>query len=215
MAGKVLVCGAGGHAAVVLDIMLSSGFSADDIGIVDPALPVGSLFMDVAVVGRDSDISMLYDQGYHQAFVAVGSIGDLAIRQRVASCLEANQYEMVSVIHPRAIVGRGVSLGKGIYVGARAVVNANSVIDDYSILNTGCIVEHNCRIGKWCHLSPGSTLCGSVCVGDETHIGAQTVVRQGIAIGKGSLIGIGSVVTHPIGDYQVAYGNPCKEERRR
>ena len=55
---------------------------------------------------------------------------------------------------------------------------------------------------------------GTIYVGDDTWIGAGVIILPGISIGKRCVIGAGSVVTHDIPDDSVAYGVPCRVERK-
>ena len=55
---------------------------------------------------------------------------------------------------------------------------------------------------------------GTIYVGDDTWIGAGVIILPGISIGKRCVIGAGSVVTHDIPDDSLAYGVPCRVERK-
>lgn len=211
--GKILLIGAGGHCCSVLDSLLSFN-NYEFIGIVDRTFNVGNKLltvMGVPVVGNDEELGRLYEDGYEYAFVTVGSVGDISIRKRLVQLIKKKNFIIPNIIDKTGIVSSFSACGEGIYVGKRAVINANSRIGDYSIVNTSSVVEHGSIIGEFVHLAPGSIVCGDTHIGDGTHIGAGSVIKQGIHIGKGSIIGAGSVVVSNIGDYVIAFGNPCKQ----
>jgi sugar O-acyltransferase (sialic acid O-acetyltransferase NeuD family) len=208
---KLLLIGGGGHCHSVLDAVMKNG-KFSEFGIIDKDSQAACL--GVPVIGRDEDLPMLLKDGWSDAFVTVGSVGDTALRRRLYAMIKALGFTIPMVIDPSAELAKDVQLSRGVFVGKRAVVNAGAVIGECAIVNTGAIVEHDCIIGRFSHVSPGTVLCGQVVVGNDSHIGAGSVVRQCLEIGERSIIGIGSVVTENIPDDVLAYGNPCKIIKR-
>lgn len=218
-AKKILLIGAGGHCLSVLDSLLSS-YNYIDIGIIDKnydMLETSSIIkkpctiMDVPIVGNDNDLNKLYEEGYTDAFITVGSVGNVTIRKKLYQLVKSIGYHIPNIIDKTGIVSPHAICGEGIYVGKRAVVNANTQIGNCTIINTASVIEHECVVGDFVHVAPGSMVCGNVHIGSETHIGAGSVIKQGIRIGKETMIGVGSVVVKNIGSNVTAYGNPCKE----
>ena len=204
---RLLLIGGGGHCKSVLDCALSMA-CFDEIGIVDRDLLVSAL--GIHVVGSDDDLPRLKNEGWTDAFVSVGSIGDTNLRRRLYQIIKDLDFVIPTIIDPSAVVGRKTEIGEGVFIGKQAVINAGASIGVCAIINTGAIIEHDCRIGAFSHISPGGILCGQVIVGDDSHIGAGTVVRQSISIGDNTLIGAGSVVIKDVPNNSKAYGNPCK-----
>ena len=207
---NLLLIGGGGHCGSVLDSILSqNGFSR--LGIIDTTdAPV----LGVPVVGSDDDLPRLLREGWTDAFVTVGSTGDVALRRRLYEMIRRLGFRIPAIVDGAAVIARNVTLGEGCYVGKKAVVNTGAVLGRCAIVNTGAIVEHDCLIGDFVHISPGAVLCGQVTVGDDSHIGAGAVVRQQIQIGARALVGAGSVVVGNVPDHVTAYGNPCKVIQR-
>ena len=165
---------------------------------------------EVPVIGTDDDIEALYKKGWNEAFISVGSVGDVRIRKKLYEMVKSYGISIATIIDPTAIVANNCEIKEGVYIGKKAVVNTNSLVKECAILNTGSIIEHDCVVGSFSHISPGTTICGNVSIGDETHIGAGTVVIQGISVGSQSIVGAGSVVVKDIPTKVKAYGNPCK-----
>ncbi|WHE06691.1 acetyltransferase [Thermoanaerobacterium thermosaccharolyticum] len=213
MSKKLLLLGGGGHCKSVLDSLNFSKYS--EIGIVDKKESIGKVILNIPVIGTDDDLEKLYRMGYNYAFVTVGSTGDPSIRIKLFNILEKIGFEILNVIDPTAIVSKYATLENGIYVGKNAVINAGSFIGKGTIINTASSIDHDCNIGQFVHIAPGCVLCGEVKIGEYTHIGARSVIKQRIEIGANSLIGMGSVVLKNISKNVVAYGNPCKEVKKR
>lgn len=203
---RLLLIGGGGHCASVADCLLSSGVF-EQIGVVDIT---GRPVLGIPIVGTDADLPRLKEEGWTDAFITVGSVGNTAIRRRLYEKMKALGFHIPAVIDPTAVIAREVTLGEGCFIGKRAVINTGCRLGRCAIINTGAVAEHGCRVGDFVHVSPGAVLCGEVCVGDDSHIGAGAVVRQEINIGKGALVGAGSVVVKDIPDGVTACGNPCR-----
>ena len=203
---KLLLIGGGGHCRSVADSVLSNHIY-DSVGIVDFA---DTTAFGIPIVGTDDDLPGLFADGWTDAFVTVGSVGNTAVRRRLYNLIKNIGFSIPIIIDPTAVITKDVRINEGSYIGKRAVVNTGSSLGCCSIINSGAIVEHDCKVGAFSHISPGTILCGQVTVSEDSHIGAGTTVRQMITIGKHVLVGIGSVVVKDIPDYVTAYGNPCR-----
>ena len=203
---RLMLIGGGGHCHSVIDSIIAMNVY-DEIGIIDKA---DSDYFDIRVIGTDDDIPELMKQGWNEAFITVGSIGDTQTRRRLFNMAKGYGLIIPRIIDPSAAVAKDAVIAEGSYIGKNATVNAGAVIGKCAIVNSGSIVEHDCRIGDFVHISPGAVLCGQVRIDHDTHIGAGTIIRQLINVGAGSMIGMGSIVVKDIPDHVKAYGNPCR-----
>lgn len=206
MKRKLLLIGGGGHCRSVLDSILSEGL-IHEIGIVDFN---DCEWMGVETVGTDDDLPALREQGWTDAFVTVGSIGDTSLRRKLYRMIKDLGFEIPVIVDPTAVIAGGVSIGEGSFIGKRVVINPETSIEECCIINSGAVIEHDCSIDAFTHISPGCVLCGGVTVGADSHIGAGTAVIQQVDIGSNVLVGAGSVVTRDLPDSVKAYGNPCR-----
>ena len=206
-AKRLLLIGGGGHCKSVLDSLQQQELYTE-YGIVD--CEPDATFGGIPIIGKDEDLPRLLEEGWKDAFITGGSIGDSSVRNRLFEMIKLLGFNLPIIIDPSAIVAKDAIIGEGTFIGKSAIVNSRTIIGNCSIINSGAIIEHDCKIGNLCHVSTGASLCGGVRVGDYSHIGAGTVIRQCIAIGSNALIGIGSVVVKDIPDNAKAYGNPCR-----
>lgn len=210
---KILLLGAGGHCLSVIDSLISS-YNYSDIGIIDKVEEGNQgkrMIMGVPVVGSDDDLLHLFESGYTDAFITVGSVGNPSLRKKLYQQIKEIGFQIPNIIDKTSVISEYATLAKGIYVGKNAVINANTMIGCCAIINTSATIEHECNIGEFVHIAPGSILCGNVTIGNHTHIGAGSIVKQGLHIGSDTMIGMGSVVISNIGSKVTAYGNPCRE----
>jgi acetyltransferase EpsM len=193
---KVLLQGGGGHAKVVLDLLLGEG-------IVVPALVDAKFTGDMFGVPRMKE----YDPTFERDAFVIVAIGDNAIRKRVA---ESTKHTFTNAIHRSAIISSSVTLGLGNMILHGAIVQAQSTIGNHVIINTGAQVDHDCVVEDYAHIAPRVVLCGNVSVGEGTLIGAGATVIPGKKIGKWATIGAGAVVVKDIPDFAVAVGHPAR-----
>jgi len=212
---RLVGLGAAGHAKVIIEI-LQLRDEYDLIGLLDPdpAL-IGGRFCGIKVLGDDGLLVDLYQQGVSNAFIGVGSVGDPTIRKGLFRKLKDLGFELVSAIHPKAIVSSSARLGEGPIVMANAVVNAAAAIGDNVIINTGAIVEHDCIVGNHAHIATGARLAGGVVIGEEAHIGVGASVKQGVRVGRSSIVGAGAVVIDDVPDRVTMVGVPAKVLTKR
>jgi UDP-perosamine 4-acetyltransferase len=204
---KVVVIGAGGHAAVCIDLLLASG--ADVVGAV--SADTISRPLQVPVIGNDGDIPRLYANGVRHAFVAIGAN---RARQRVTAEIEALGFRIVNAVSPDARLAPSVALGAGVAVMAGAVVNAYTNLGNGVILNTGATVDHDCVLEPFVHIAPGCHLAGTVVAAEGAFVGVGSSVVPGCRLGRWSQLGAGSVVIGDIGDEVLALGVPAHEVRK-
>jgi sugar O-acyltransferase (sialic acid O-acetyltransferase NeuD family) len=208
---KILLLGAGGHCLSVLDSLMTS-CEFQTIGIVDREKLENGInnIMGIPILGGDEDLPKLFQEGFTDAFITVGSVGNTDIRRKLYLKVKEIGFHIPNIIDKTSIISDWTTLGEGIFVGKNVVINANSEIGNLAIINTSSTIEHECRIGDYVHIAPGDVVCGNVQIEHDAHIGAGSVIRQGIHIGAGTVIGCGSVVVKDLAANVKAYGNPCR-----
>ena len=206
MTDEIVVYGAGGHGKVVAEILAASkrivtGFIEDDITL------TGSRIINLPVFPADEWL-----KSHSDATVALG-IGDNRARERAGCLIQKRAHQLISAIHPAAIVSRSARLGAGAVIMAGAVLNAECELEEGVIVNSGAIVEHDVRIGRYAHLSPESAIGGGAQIGALSHIGMGAMLLPSKRVGDNCMIGAGAVVVENIPDNQVAYGVPARIRR--
>lgn len=203
----VIVLGAGGHAAVVLEILFANG--VDVAGLTDKKEEAHqrSDVLGARILGADDILPDLYKRGINEAIVA---IGDNTVRQGLAHKATSTGMHLINAIHQASVVSRSARLGGGVAVMATAVVNARSEIGDGVIINTGASVDHDCAIGSYSHIAPGSRLGGAVICGERVLIGIGATVVPGIRIGDDAIVGAGAVVISDVPGRTTVVGAPAR-----
>lgn len=186
---SLYIYGNGGHAKVVADIARANGY--DNL-----------IFLD-----DNSDMKFNSNLPKHPIIIA---IGNTLIRQKLQNLVLSSGFELITLIHPTAVIGSDVTIGNGSVVMPGAIINAKSTIGNGVIINSGAIIEHECTIGDFAHICPGVAIAGGSLVGERSWIGIGSSIIQNITIKPDITIGAGSVVVKDILEGSLAYGNPCR-----
>lgn len=194
---KLAIIGASGHGKVVADIAIKNGyrkivFLDDDDNIHECG--------GYPVIGNSSKA------GGIDADIIVG-IGNADVRK----CIQESVPEenLVTLIHPDAVVAEDVVIDMGTVVMAGAVINPGARIGKGCIVNTCASVDHDCEVGGYVHIAVGSHLCGTVTVGNRTWIGAGATVSNNVYICSDCMIGAGAVIVNDIRESGTYVGVPA------
>ena len=202
---QLIIIGASGHGKVVADIAEKMGY--DPIGFLDDNGEVTSC-NGCPVLGKTNGFSDFNCE----FFVA---IGNNVIRARIQKVLEDAGKQVATLIHPNAVVGKGVELGQGTVVMAGAVINPGAKIGKGCIINTCASVDHDCLLGDFVHLSVGAHMAGGCFVGDGSFIATGATVINNIRICADTVIGAGGVVIRNIEEPGTYVGCPVRKRMEK
>ena len=173
MSKKLIILGASGHGKVAADIAMRNAY--DEILFPDDN-PEITECLGCPVVGRISDA-----EAYQGDFFV--AIGNAVLRETLQNRLEGAGKTVVSLIHPAAVIGHGVTIGGGTVVMAGTVINPCAVIGKGCIINTCASVDHDC----------------------------VTVIKNNVTIAPDCMIGAGAVVVKDIEELGTYVGVPAKK----
>ena len=207
MLTKIVIWGAAGHAKVVADILRQTEF--DVVGFLDDTNPDrrGESFCEATVLGDANQLQKIYESGVRKAIVA---FGDNMRRLAVGELLEERGFELITAIHPSAVIAPDALVGPGSMVAAGAVVGPGAVIGRCAILNTAGTVDHDCTIVDGAHIGPGAHIAGYVEVGRCVWIGIGATIIDRKRIGAWSIVGAGAVVIEDVPERVLAAGVPAR-----
>lgn len=205
----VVIIGAGGHAAVVADILLARG-EYKVAALVDFLANENSSKFDLPVWSKAHWLASDIREGV--VGIGTNSTREFAT-QELREC--APDFNYCTAIHPNAVVSTSATIGVGSVVMAGAVVNPFAQVGMHCIINSAATLDHECKLANFSSVAPRSVFGGNVSLGERSFVGIGACVKHGITIGKDSVIGAGSVVIEDIPDEVVAFGSPCKIQRSR
>ncbi|UCJ15198.1 acetyltransferase [Pseudomonas sp. MM211] len=201
---RLAILGASGHGKVVADTAECCGWQQIDF--FDDAWPDMTINGCWSVIGATTELLARLDD-YNAIVVA---IGNNRIRQLKLDELRAVGANLVTLVHPSAVVSRHAQIAEGTVVFSGAQINAGASVGVGAIINTGCSVDHDCLLADAVHISPGAHLAGGVKVGSCSWVGIGASVRQLVTLGENVIVGAGAAVVGDVPDGFVVAGVPAK-----
>ena len=157
---KLLLVGGGGHSSVVAETALAMN-KYNLISYIDDnhnaelfgEKPLGPIkfFEKKNIINSYQDI-----------FVA---IGESKIRMELIDRIKKYDYNLKTLIHPKAIISNSSSIGFGVAIFAGSVIQANVVIQDGVIINTSSSIDHDSKIFQALTYVQGCILVGMFLLG--------------------------------------------------
>ncbi|MGO4961250.1 acetyltransferase [Jeotgalibaca porci] len=203
MKNKLIIIGASGHGKVVADVAIkinkwqSIAFLDDDESI--------KTSMGLEVIGKTADAFAYIDEA--DFFVAIGSN---TTREKIQEKLIKEGLNVVSLIHPSAVIGTDVEIGIGSVVMGGVVVNSSTRIGEGCIINTSSSLDHDNVVEDYVHISPGVRIAGSVSIGKGTWLGIGSIVSNNVNICSACKVGAGAVVVKDITEPGTYVGVPVR-----
>ena len=205
MSKRLVIIGAGGHAKVVANVAELNGYTDIVFLCEDPDLKE---FIGYPVVGNSSNYDGYEDWDF---IIAIGNCED---RERIYNNLETKGLNIVTLIHPSAVIADSVKIGKGTVVMVGAIINPYSEIGNGCIINTAATIDHDNIISDFTHISVGAHLGGTVNVGKCTWVGIGAIVSNNKNICGKCIVGAGAVVTKDITECGTYLGIPARKAEK-
>lgn len=207
---KVVIIGAGGFGREVLDVLEAVNQVSPTYEIMgfitDPEYQKpGEMINEVPVLG-----SFDWLAGNDSEVKAICGIGSPATRKRMVDQAAGLGVKFFSVIHPRAITTRWMTMGEGTIITAGCILTNNITLGDHVHLNLDCTVGHDAVLEDFVTVSPGVHISGNVTLKTGSFIGTGANIIEGKTVGEGAVVGAGSVVVKDIPDHVTAVGIPAK-----
>lgn len=211
---NVVIFGASGHGGVVLDCLEKEG-KYNVVGFLDSFKKKGRRHCGYEILGNEFDLPYLIDK--YNISGGIIAIGDNWIRKSVVERIThiSPDLELISTVHPSAIVGRDVAIGKGVVVMPGVVINSNTEIGDFCILNTFSSVDHDSVMQEYSSLAPRVCIGGNFNLGKFSAICLGAHIIENINIGEHTVVGAGSLVVRDIEGFVLSYGSPARVIRNR
>ncbi len=203
----LIILGAGDHAKIVIATVEAQA-RYKVIGLLDDdESKHGTAWYGHQVLGGSDQLMALRARGVSKAVVAVG---DNQCRAGLFKKAVKAGFELLTIIHPTAVILGGSIIGEGTVVLPHAYVGADAQVGRGAILSVGAMVAHDCILGDWCQLCPGARLGGHATVGEYSLIGLGASVLPKVSVGRQATVGANAAVIRDAPDFATAVGVPAR-----
>ena len=205
---KIILIGAGGHAASISDAILSSQRVIK--GYIDEKKS------NEAVMGHKVYKSILEIDNYHNYEYCI-AVGDNSLRERIfkKTIHQFKDVKFATIIHSSSYVSNQSILGDGTVILGNSFIGPRCHIKNHCIINSGTSIDHDCHLDEFSSTGPGSIIGGTVSVGKKSVIAIGSSIKHNITIGDNSIVGANSYLKDDIGNNAVYYGTPARFIRDR
>lgn len=131
-------------------------------------------------------------------------------RKEVIHSLRIDKEKFISIIHPKASVGKGVKIGYNCLIMSGVVLTSNVVIKNHVCILPNTVIHHDTVIGDYALIGSNVVIAGGCEIGENCYIGSGTNVINGVQVGNGALVGLGSNIINNVPVNAKMVGNPAR-----
>ncbi|WP_026035928.1 NeuD/PglB/VioB family sugar acetyltransferase [Cupriavidus sp. BIS7] len=185
----LLIVGAGGHGRAVAEAVLVAGTYTLAGFVDDGALELQQVW-EYPVLGTTAEL----ERCRQYAGAAIVAIGNNTVREQLQKQLTAFAFEVVTVIHPRAVVSPRAIIGPGCALMAAAVVGTEARLGAGVIVNSGAVVDHHCVIEDFGHLGTNASMAGGAVLERSAWMQAGAALGYGVKVEAGAVLAPGTAL---------------------
>ncbi len=211
MSKRLIILGASGNAADILDIvdaLNSLRATWDVVGLLDDAAQAGTVKHGRPIIGKVVDVARFLKDTW---FInAIGSEHSFRARGRIIGASGVPNNRFATLVHPGAAISRGAELGVGSYACFGVSAGHGVRVGRHVHLGVGAILGHDSEVADYALVGPGAVISGFAKIGSDSYVGAGACVKQNIVVGAGALVGLGAVVVRDVAANTTVAGNPAR-----
>ena len=143
--------------------------------------------------------------------IFICSLGDVQLKRKVCNKILKRGGKFISLIHPRAEIGKNVSVGCGNIIDREVIIGPGVTIGNFNMIQTRTIIGHDSIIGDWNRFDCNVLCVGGVTVDNAATIHTSSVISHNVTIGDDAVVGAMSFVIRKVHAGTTVYGNPAKK----
>ena len=186
---RLIIVGAGAMAREACQYATESLLDCEVAGFLDSRTSILDGFL-----GYPPILSSVEDYILRTDDVFLCAIGDPVQRRQYVETILSRGARFISIIHPRAYIGRNVSIGQGCIVAPSAVITCDVTLGNHVFINVQSSVSHDCTLGDYVTVSPGCHLAGGCRLGAGTFLGCHSALIPRTSLATGVFVAAGAVV---------------------
>ena len=142
--------------------------------------------------------------------LAITAIGNNNVRAEKFNLLKNKGFQMISIIHPQALIDTKVSYGENVIIEMGTAIHTHSTIGNNVFLGGEALIGHHNTIGNHVLVGGNVSFGGSVIVEDYVSLGVGASIKPGIRLGEGAVVGVGAAVIKDVEPGATVVGVPAK-----
>mgnify|MGYP001120332088 CR=1 FL=1 len=201
----VIIIGAGGHAAEIVEYINCSYDTAVDeslriLGLIDDNPDSYERYhFSAPYLGTIKGHEVKGDVNY------IIGIANLTYRKTIVERFLQSGAEFVTIVHKNAYLSPSSFIGNGVVIGPYVNIGPNVRVGNFNLLNSRCSLGHDTLIGDYNFISPNVSFSGGTVIGDNNLFGINAATIPNIVVGNNNKIAAGMVLNKSIGNNEVVF----------
>ncbi len=159
-------------------------------------------YLDLPSVDFET-VEKVFPPDEYGIYICIGYTNMNSERERIYNIAKEKGYEILSYIHPTAVVN-AKHMGIGNIILENVFIGPFCEIGDGNIFKAGASIAHHDKIGNYNFFAVNCAVAGKVEVRNNCFLGNNCTVKNGITLADKTLIGAGCYIskdTEPYGVY--------------
>jgi len=195
---KVIIIGAGGHAAEISDYLEYNNKIAPEVKIVgfldDNPENYRRYSFAQKYLGSIKEHVVRKDVQY---LIAIATI---KIKKKIVSEFSDSGAKFYTLIHKTAYLSRTAAVGYGCIIGPHVNLGPNTEVGEFSLINSRCSLGHDTKLGSFNFIAPNVCFSGNTTIGNENLFGINSVTIPSVVVGNRNKIAAGMVLHQNVSD---------------
>jgi len=208
---KLLVLGTGSQAKIVIDLLEEVGtYELAGCASGDPNAP--ATISGYPFLGDWESLPEIRSGGVTHAAIGIGGWTGNELRKEIYERAKRSGFEIVTAIHPTAIIARSATVGEGSVIMAGATLQNHVTMGRNNIMFGNSIIGHEAVLKDHVLVSGGVTVGGCTLIGEGVVLAIGSTVVSNMKIGENVFVAPGAVVTNDIPSNTKVFGIPAREK---
>jgi sugar O-acyltransferase (sialic acid O-acetyltransferase NeuD family) len=197
----IIIGGKGGCKMVIEAIRSTNCYTIK--GILDTEIAAGESVLGVPILGNESLLEILYDQGYRNVVLSFTLLNNLPLREERYLQFKKKGFLFPNIVHARATVEPSVKMGEGNIILANSMLGSDVVLGNVNFVNTGAMICHDAVVNQNNHFAPNAVLAGRITVGCNNLFGMCSTTYFDVKVGNRNIINNGVNIFADIHDNEI------------
>ncbi len=158
-------------------------------------------YLDLPIVDFEN-VEKYFPPDEYGIYICLGYTNMNSERERIFKTAQEKGYEILSFIHPTAVVN-SQSMGIGNIVFENAVIGPFTDIGNGNIFKAGASIAHHSSVGNFNFFAVNSSAAGKVVIKNNCFLGNNCTIKNRITIADKTLVGAGCYVSKDTEPYSV------------
>ena len=202
---KVIIIGAGGHAAELVDYIDYINNSSEElkfeiIGLIDDNKENYTHYNY-----RSKYLGTIQEHTIDENIYYLIAIASTSTRKMIVEKFKIKGAQFIGLIHPTALISNSAKIGEGVVISHNVSLGPKVVLGDFNVLNSRCTIGHDSIVGNYNFISPQVAVGGYSKIGNENLFGTNSCIIPNIKIGNNNKVTAGMVVDKTINDNETIF----------